>query len=233
MTFSVKLLLMVIITFNYCLVTALYVIVNHYLSKELLVANKIMSVETYEYLLTKAKYASLYYKIDQQYPGFQEPAHLTENNDDVISVEIDAGGNNKSTFHSYSAHYYEFFPNVGPKKTFRNLQAIWQKITSELNHLGIRYRIDSFSKTFLIVPRYKTAKKKHVSASSNNEEGRKRKAVPFEEEFSKIKSIDDSLDPEVLQGVGVVKHSQIPKKNCKQVSSDEEEIIVEQDYDKF
>jgi hypothetical protein len=31
--------------------------------------------------------------------GFQEPAHITENNDDVISVEIDAGGNNKSTFH--------------------------------------------------------------------------------------------------------------------------------------
>ncbi|EFX77338.1 hypothetical protein DAPPUDRAFT_321593 [Daphnia pulex] len=49
-------------------------------------------------------------------------------------------------------------------------------------------------------------------------------AVPFEEEFSKIKSIGNSLDPEVLRGVGVVKHSQIPKKNCKQESSDEEDV---------
>jgi hypothetical protein len=31
--------------------------------------------------------------------GFQEPAHITENNDDVISVETVAKGNNKSTFH--------------------------------------------------------------------------------------------------------------------------------------
>jgi hypothetical protein len=47
-------------------------------------------------------------------------------------------------------------------------------------------------------------------ASSNNEETpRKRKAVPFEEEFSKIKSIDDSLDPEILRELGVVKLSQI------------------------
>jgi len=46
------------------------VIGNHYLSKELVAANKIMSIETYEYLLTKAKNAPLYSEIDQQDPGF-------------------------------------------------------------------------------------------------------------------------------------------------------------------
>jgi hypothetical protein len=50
------------------------------LSKELLVANKIMSVETYDYLLTKANFASLNYEIDQQHPGF---AVIHDNSKDI------------------------------------------------------------------------------------------------------------------------------------------------------
>ncbi|XP_024868671.1 uncharacterized protein LOC112452613 isoform X2 [Temnothorax curvispinosus] len=53
--------------------------------------------------------------------------------------------------------------------------------------------------------RYKTIlKRKMQSVRSNQQSGAKRTRVDFEEELNKIKAIDDSLEPEVMQGPGKI-----------------------------
>jgi len=39
---------------------------------------------------------------------------------------------------------------------------------------------------------------------NNQQSGAKRRRVEFEEELNKIKAIDDSLEPEILQGPGKI-----------------------------
>jgi hypothetical protein len=57
------------------------------------------------------------------------------NNFLFVETKVDNKWNDEATS-ILLKKYYEFFPNVGPKKKFRNLQAMWQRIASELNNLG-------------------------------------------------------------------------------------------------
>jgi len=64
--------------------------------------------------------------------------------------------------------------------------------------------------------RYKTILKRKVQSVKNNQQsGAKRTRVEYEEELNKIKAIDDSLEPEILQGPG-----KIIEKNKKNIPKD-------------
>lgn len=107
--------------------------------------------------------------------------------------------------------YSNYLELVGPMKKFKNKKTMWLQIAQDLS-------IDlSITKTFIQCEnRYKTIlKRKRVCNKNNSTSGSKRIKVHFEEEINKIASIDDSIEPEVLQSANKVvlnvKNSNVPE----------------------
>lgn len=97
--------------------------------------------------------------------------------------------------------YSIYLELVGPMKKFKNKKAMWLQIAEDLEEkLGIR-------KTYVQCEnRYKTILKRKCTCEKNNSaSGSKRVKVNFEDEIRKIATIDDSVDPEILQSANKVK----------------------------
>lgn len=90
--------------------------------------------------------------------------------------------------------YHEFLPQVGPMKKFRNKKAMWQTISD-----NIKSKLHILRTAGQCETRYKTIIKRKTHAISNNKtSGEVKEDVPFQEELEKIKSLDDSVQPEIL-----------------------------------
>lgn len=77
---------------------------------------------------------------------------------------------------------------------------MWQKISEDLNNILDINRSDMQCEN-----RYKTILKRKKKAIDNNRtSGSSRMDLPFESEINKIAAIDDSIEPEVREGVGRV-----------------------------
>lgn len=91
--------------------------------------------------------------------------------------------------------YYECLPEVGPMKQFRLKKDMWVKIAAEVNTQYSTNRTGT-----QIENRYKTIMKRKKNAVDNNRtSGMKRIKIAYEQEINKISSIDDSIEPEILQ----------------------------------
>ncbi|XP_077553866.1 uncharacterized protein LOC144168774 [Haemaphysalis longicornis] len=98
--------------------------------------------------------------------------------------------------------YSQYCNEVGPLKKFRTKRAMYQQVAKEiLQILGIRRsaeQCDSRLKTII--------RRKKNEVTNNRTSGRSRCRVSYEEEFAKIRALDDSIEPEVLRGVGTVSY---------------------------
>lgn len=94
--------------------------------------------------------------------------------------------------------YEQYLPVVGPMKQFKCKKSIWIQISNdiatELNIVRSSVQCENRYKTIL--------KRKMQSVRGNQQSGAKRTKVEFEDELNKIKAIDDSVEPEILQGPG-------------------------------
>lgn len=106
--------------------------------------------------------------------------------------------------------YHQYLSEVGPLKKFRNKKNMWENISNEIQLKTKQIRTAAQCQT-----RYKTILKRKISsASTNKTSGSVRENVMFESEINKIKSLDDSLEPELLMSannLNVLKPSQTPK----------------------
>jgi len=107
--------------------------------------------------------------------------------------------------------YEQYLPLIGPMKQFKSKKVMWIQISNDiLTELNIERSAVQCEN------RYKTILKRKVQSVKNNQQsGAKRTRVEFEEELNKIKAIDDSLEPEILQGPG-----KIIEKNKENISKD-------------
>jgi len=96
--------------------------------------------------------------------------------------------------------YEQYLPLVGPMKQFKCKKSMWIQISNdiatELNIVRSSVQCENRYKTIL--------KRKMQSVRGNQQSGAKRTKVEFEDELNKIKAIDDSVEPEILQGPGKI-----------------------------
>lgn len=94
-------------------------------------------------------------------------------------------------------------------KKFKTKKVMWKRISSDIKE------ILNLDKTELQCEnRYKTIlKRKKKAVDNNNRSGATRDNVEYGEELKKICAIDDSLEPEVLRGVGQVSYKE-PNIEC-------------------
>lgn len=94
--------------------------------------------------------------------------------------------------------YAEYLKDVGPMKRFKNKKAMWTQISNDilksLNLLRTEAQCESRYKTVL--------KRKTTAVTKNRRTGESPEPVEFESEIDKIKSLDDSVEPEILWGIG-------------------------------
>lgn len=130
--------------------------------------------------------------------------------------------------------YEQYLPLIGPMKQFKNKKTMWIQISND-----IMTELNIERSAIQCENRYKTIlKRKNQSVKSNQQSGAKRRRVEFEEELNKIKAIDDSLEPEVLQGPGkiiennkenIVKDCTAQKKTTKKMSISETLLQIQKD----
>ncbi|CAG9762526.1 unnamed protein product [Ceutorhynchus assimilis] len=102
--------------------------------------------------------------------------------------------------------YEEFMSKVGRQKKFKTKKSMWSKIAEILNRtFGRQTTGNQFEN------RYKTVlKRKKAAVDNNKKSGNSRAIIPFEEELTKIASLDDSILPEIVgtaQSIKVLKSS--------------------------
>lgn len=110
--------------------------------------------------------------------------------------------------------YKQYFPHVGPVKRFARKKNMWAQISSD-----IHTQLGSVKTELQCENRYKTLLKRRGGAvKHNNTSGSDPVPVPFKDELAQIRSIDDSISPEVLRGVGRVEQKPIatPGPSCAQ-----------------
>lgn len=129
--------------------------------------------------------------------------------------------------------YEQYLPLIGPMKQLKSKKSMWiqisNDISTELNILRSAVQCENRYKTIL--------KRKSQSVRNNQQSGAKRTRVEFEEELNKIKAIDDSLEPEILQGVGKIieKHKEniaivsTAPKATKKMSVSETLLFIQKD----
>lgn len=121
--------------------------------------------------------------------------------------------------------YNDYIANVGPFKKFKNKKSMWEKISSDiLETLNIE-KTDKQCEN-----RFKTIlKRKLKTVKENSESGGTRTKIEFEDELNKIKAKDDSIEPEVLMGVGNVifnkKNKAEADDNPKNLKKRKEDIV--------
>ncbi|XP_077497889.1 uncharacterized protein LOC144108556 [Amblyomma americanum] len=98
--------------------------------------------------------------------------------------------------------YVRYTPQVGPQRRFRSKKMMYEQIAQDIQRILGVIRTGVQCET-----RFKTlAKRKRNEDRNNGTSGQSRCAVPYEEEFAAIRAIDDSIEPEVLRGVGKVSY---------------------------
>lgn len=94
---------------------------------------------------------------------------------------------------------------------FKNKKNMWTALAEEINR-----EFKTYKTAVQCENRYKTVlKRKTISINNNGTSGNVREPIEFEEELNAIKAIDDSLQPEILRGVGrtkVAEKNQIMRK---------------------
>lgn len=89
--------------------------------------------------------------------------------------------------------YSEYLSLIGPMKRFKFKKNMWAQICADL-----ALELACFRTAQQCESRYKTIMKRKRSSEANNKtSGAKRKKIEFEEEFSRIRNLDDSIEPEV------------------------------------
>lgn len=84
--------------------------------------------------------------------------------------------------------YASYMPEIGPMKRFKNKKEMWSNISTEICGKSAKQCEERF-KTVM--------KRKKTAVENNNASGSKRQNIDYEDELSKIASIDDSIEPEV------------------------------------
>lgn len=113
--------------------------------------------------------------------------------------------------------YEQYLALVGPMKQFKCKKNMWiqiaEDIKTEINIIRTATQCENQYKTIL--------KRKNQTTKNNQQSGAKRVKVEFEEELNKIKAIDDSLEPEIMQSPGklIVKSNENVPKNFEEESS--------------
>lgn len=98
--------------------------------------------------------------------------------------------------------FYDYLSQVGPMKRFKNKKAMWAAIA-----LDIEDETGHFKTAEQCQNRFKTIKKRRSEAKKHNAtSGAEPTEIPFDDELAKIKSIDDSFEPELLRGPGRVEY---------------------------
>lgn len=98
--------------------------------------------------------------------------------------------------------YSQYHNEVGPLKKFRTKRAMYEKVAKEMFQiLGIRRSAEQCDSCFKTIVR-----RKKNDLTNNRTSGMTRRKVSYEEEFAKIRAADDSIELEVLRGVGTVSY---------------------------
>lgn len=99
--------------------------------------------------------------------------------------------------------YIEYIPQVGPFMKFKNKVAMFNQISADIFEvLKLNYSTEKCSN------RYKTVQKRQNEAIKNNKKsGASRIDIPYAEQREKLNALDDSLDSEVMLGVGILKEN--------------------------
>lgn len=118
--------------------------------------------------------------------------------------------------------YYEYLAEVGPLKKFRLKKNMWAQIAKEINE-----KYNSCKTATKIENRYKTVmKRKKKVVGNNSTSGAKRVKVDFEDELKKITSIDDSIEPEILQDQSNIVKKESSIKSPIEKSSQKKDTMV-------
>ncbi|KAL1425351.1 hypothetical protein MTO96_019238 [Rhipicephalus appendiculatus] len=102
-------------------------------------------------------------------------------------------------------YYAKYTPSIGPMKRFKCKREMFEQISRDIFALLNTVRTGVQCET-----RFKTISRRKRNEDSNNRtSGQSRCNVSYEEEFAAIRAIDDSLEPEVLRGVGKVTYKRV------------------------
>ncbi|XP_018564948.1 uncharacterized protein LOC108906220 [Anoplophora glabripennis] len=92
---------------------------------------------------------------------------------------------------------YEYLPQVGPMKKFKSKKKMWEQISEDIQN-----KLKLIRTALQCETRFKTIKRrKNCFETNNRQSGNNPINIPYEDEFNKIKSIDDSIEPEILVDV--------------------------------
>ncbi|XP_077491908.1 uncharacterized protein LOC144102532 [Amblyomma americanum] len=129
-------------------------------------------------------------------PQYSSPEHGQPSSMDAPPNAPWTSGETKYLLDKYAL----YTPKVGPLMRFRTKRAMYEQIAREIEEVLGTKRTAIQCET-----RFKTvAKRKKSEEKVNKTSGQAPCRPTFEEEFSAIRAIDDSLEPEVLRGIGNV-----------------------------
>lgn len=126
--------------------------------------------------------------------------------------------------------YRVYFPQIGPFRNFKNKSAMFEQLRKDMY---TKFNIQVSGQQ--CINRFKNALKQNKNAMLDNKvSGNIPHEVPYEDEFEEIKSIDDSLKPEVLVGVNHMKMNKNIEVNMDSIKSDTYDTSdsERQDYEK-
>ncbi|XP_064479749.1 uncharacterized protein LOC135393163 [Ornithodoros turicata] len=118
-------------------------------------------------------------------------------------------------------YYEQYFPQVGPMKKFKNKKHMFARIAANIcEALGVQRTGDQCCR------RYKTIiKRKRTALVHNSTSGNSPSEVPYEDELSKIRWADDSIEPEQLRdSYGIVSQKTCPGAASPQASPVPDEV---------
>ncbi|XP_046492164.1 uncharacterized protein [Neodiprion pinetum] len=94
--------------------------------------------------------------------------------------------------------YAENLNHVGPFKKFKTKKKMWEHIAVDISTTFSKYVNGQQCES-----RFKTVRnRKGLAVTHNKQSGNDAKVVPYQQEMDNIRSIDDSVQPEVLVSVG-------------------------------
>lgn len=110
----------------------------------------------------------------------------------VTGRSVDEWGEPETKF--LLSKYNDYMTSVGPRKTFRTVKSMFQRISEDLKEeLDITRSWSQCQNRYKIIMR-----RKRDAINNNNSTGQSRITVPYEEELSDIAAKDDSILPEVM-----------------------------------
>ncbi|KAF5289725.1 hypothetical protein FQA39_LY03642 [Lamprigera yunnana] len=117
--------------------------------------------------------------------------------------------------------YEKYLNFVGPMKKFKNNEVLWLQISDDIQKI---FKVARTAEQ--VENRHKALmKRKKKVTDKNKNTGNVRHSIEYEQEISKIASIDDGIEPEILRGVNVVVE--------KTVKFSMEHIVINQHHEIF